>query len=213
MNAGAGEGHRSWKAYVLGSAAVVALLASTACGPSATDGSDDRKPSDQPSTRPSPGSSNTGGSGDSATAACAESDLSVSATNEDKQGEPVEHLLLTVTNTGDKTCNVYRYPSVLLGADAQAMVAVIEDSDPKKLATLAPGKQAHAALLVRGGHMDEYQANIITFRLQGPELGGNGSKPIKVDLPGLDKLWADDGARVTYWTTASGHALDFIMSS
>jgi hypothetical protein len=28
----------------------------------------------------------------------------------------------------------------------------------------------------------------------------------------VDTLYADDGQLVTYWTTASGFALDFIMS-
>jgi hypothetical protein len=31
-------------------------------------------------------------------------------------------------------------------------------------------------------------------------------------VPGVEALFADDGQRVTYWTTASGLALDFIMS-
>ncbi|MEU9305603.1 DUF4232 domain-containing protein [Streptomyces sp. NPDC048269] len=124
-------------------------------------------------------------------------------------GAPVRHLLLTVTvtNTGGTTCTVYHCPSVQLGADTQAPVTVIKDSDPKALATRAPGRAAHTALLVSGGHMDEYEAHTITRRLQGSELGDDASKPIKVDLPGVDKLWADDGVRVTYWTAVSGYAM------
>ncbi|RSS62881.1 DUF4232 domain-containing protein [Streptomyces sp. WAC06614] len=154
-----------------------------------------------------------GGTGGGAVDACAESDLSFSVTNEDAAGEPVRHLLLTVTNRSGRTCTVHRYPSVLVGANAQGPVPVIKDSDPKALASLAPGKQAHAALLVKGGRMDEYAAHELVVRLQGPRAGGPPGKAVTVALPrGVDKVWGDDGGRVTYWTTASGYALDFIMS-
>ncbi|WP_327319144.1 DUF4232 domain-containing protein [Streptomyces sp. NBC_01235] len=232
MNAAARKSHMSWKSYALGAAAVAALLASTACESSAADGSGNLKPSDQPSTtnpakpgetgssKPSGISSNTGGNGgsdhaggaggDSATAACAEADLAYSATNEDKQGEPVRHLLLTVQNAGDKKCNVYHYPYVKIG-NAQAPTPVIKDSDPKALATLAPGEEAYAALLVAGGARDEYEAKSITLTLHGSKLGSKAGAPVDVPMP-VDKLYADDGQLVTYWTTASGYALDFIMS-
>ncbi|MFE7109213.1 hypothetical protein ACFU98_00535 [Streptomyces sp. NPDC057575] len=39
------------------------------------------------------------------------------------------------------------------------------------------------------------------------EPGGDDGVPMPVDT-----LYADDGQLVTYWTTASGYALDFIMS-
>ncbi|MFJ8588933.1 DUF4232 domain-containing protein [Streptomyces sp. NPDC093595] len=160
------------------------------------------------------GSGEDAGKGDSSTVtACAEDDLSFSATTEDTEGEPVRHLLLTVTNAGDKKCNLYHYPDVRLGADAQAPVAVIKESDPKALATLAPGEEAYAALLVSGGARDTYEANTIIVSLQGRKPGSTASGPIHVDLPGVDALTADDGARVTYWMTASGLALRFIMSS
>ncbi|WP_329500728.1 hypothetical protein [Kitasatospora herbaricolor] len=36
---------------------------------------------------------------------------------------------------------------------------------------------------------------------------------IRAGMPGIDTLTVDDGGRVTYWMTASGPALRFIMSS
>ncbi|MFI8519771.1 DUF4232 domain-containing protein [Streptomyces sp. NPDC085481] len=229
---------RGWKSSVLGAAAVAALLASTACQSSAAGGSGEARPSDRPSAtgsakpdptssakpgrsesaKPSSGSGKTGG-GDGgggkggAIAACAGKDLSFSLTNEDGKGKPVRHLLLTVTNTGDKKCTLHHYPVVRLGADAQAPTPVIKDSDPKALATLAPGEEAHAALLVSGGARDEYEAKSITVTLQGSKPGSHAGEPVGVDLPGVDTLYADDGQLVTYWMTASGLALRFIMSS
>ncbi|GGV35915.1 hypothetical protein GCM10010495_61160 [Kitasatospora herbaricolor] len=164
---------------------------------------------------PTAGAGSTGGTGraDGSTAACAKGDLSLSATNEDEKGRQVRHLLLTVTNVGTRKCNLYNYPYVQMGADAQAPVAVIEDSDPKALASLAPGEKAYAALLVSGGHRDTYEAKYVSLTLQGPRLGSHVGESIRAGMPGIDSLTVDDGGRVTYWMTASGLALRFIMSS
>ena len=207
---------------------MAALLATTACEPGAADKADDSKPSDQPSatdsakpgaTKPAkPGASsgdNGGSSGDSGDkgtiAACAEDTLAVSAEKEPADAKGARHLLITVQNTGDKKCSVHHYPYVKLG-DAQGPAPVIEDSrDPETtVTTLAPGDEAHAALLVNGP-MDEYEAKSITLTLQGAENGSNASKPIDVPMP-VDTLYANDFQRVTYWSTASGYVLDFIMS-
>ncbi|MFJ6983743.1 MULTISPECIES: DUF4232 domain-containing protein [unclassified Streptomyces] len=154
-----------------------------------------------------------GGTGKDAPTACTPDDLAVSATTEPPHTKIPRHLLLTVQNAGDDTCLLYRYPRVQLGADAQATVPVIPDSDPDpgRPVTLAPGDEAHAALLVSGGHRDEYEARSITVALQGPRRASTPSRPLDVPMP-AEVLYADDGQLVTYWTTASGGALDFIMS-
>ncbi|MFJ8990970.1 DUF4232 domain-containing protein [Streptomyces sp. NPDC102279] len=214
------------------------LLASTACEAGKSDGPDDSKATNRPgatssapsegrgsaepdgasSSKPSGSSSSTAGNGgdDEAkadgTAACAEADLSFATANQDEAGDQVRHLLLTVTNAGNKTCTVYGYPRVQLGADAQAPVALIKESDPKALARLAPGDEANAALLVSGGQRDTYEAHTISVVLQGRKHGSTASRPIDFPMPGVDTLTVDDGGRVTYWMTPSGLALDFIMS-
>lgn len=155
-----------------------------------------------------------GGSGDKGTiAACSQDVLGVSSVKEPADSKEARHLLLIVQNAGDKKCNLYRYPLVRLGADARTTVPVIKESDPNPgvPVTLAPGEEAYAALLVSGGARDEYEAKSITLSLQGRQLGSNAGKPIDVPMP-APTLYADDGQLVTYWTTASGFALDFIMS-
>lgn len=224
---------------VLGALAVGMLLASTACE---TDQGDDstggHKPSPRPtasrsatsddtasptpdttgSTEPRASASSTTGDDDNGAgdangkAPCAESDLKLSVTNQDEGGFEVRHLLLTAKNVGHKTCTVYGYPLVQLGADAQAPVALIKESDPKSPATIAPGDEANAALLVMGGQRDTYEARSISVVLQGRKSGSTASGPIDVEMPGVDMLTVDDGGRVTYWMTPSGLALDFIMS-
>ncbi|MER5384458.1 DUF4232 domain-containing protein [Streptomyces sp. NPDC002688] len=144
-------------------------------------------------------------------AACSQDVLGVSAVKEPADSHDARHLLLSVQNAGDKKCKLYRYPLVRLGA-GRTTAPVIKESDPNPgvPVTLAPGEEAYAALLVNGP-MDEYEAKSITLSLQGRTPGSLASKPIDVPMP-VDTLYANDFQRVTYWTTAPGYALDFIMS-
>ncbi|MFJ8209059.1 DUF4232 domain-containing protein [Streptomyces sp. NPDC096033] len=190
--------------------APAAPTAPTASTPSSTD------PSPTPPTLAGPnptGPNPTAGSASSpapeAVGACAVGDLGFSAANEDEEGKPVRHLLLTVTNNGNRKCSLYEYP-YLKFPYARAPIAVIKDSKDAP-ATLAPGESAYAALLASGGRMDTYDTNTLPLSLQGPGPGGKPGGPVDVGLPG--QVSFDDGARVTYWTTASGLALRFIMSS
>ncbi|WP_406010999.1 DUF4232 domain-containing protein [Streptomyces sp. NBC_00637] len=152
-----------------------------------------------------------GGGAKGTVAACSQEVLGVSAVKEPADSEDARHLLLTVQNAGDEKCSLYRYPLVRLG-DGRTTAPVIRESDvtPGVPVTLAPGEEAYAALLVNGP-MDEYEAKSITLRLQGRKPGSSAGKPIDVPMP-VETLYANDGQRVTYWTTASGVALDFIMS-
>ncbi|WMX44446.1 DUF4232 domain-containing protein [Streptomyces roseicoloratus] len=144
---------------------------------------------------------------------CVVADLGVSAVKEPPNSKESRHLLITVQNTGDATCNLYGHPYVRLGADAQTTVPVIKDSDPDpgRPVTIAPGEEAYAALLVAGGKRDEYAARSITLTLQGRKPGTKAGGAVDVPMP-VATLYADDGQLVTYWTTAEGMALDFIMS-
>lgn len=149
--------------------------------------------------------------GKGAVAACSQKVLGVSSSKEPADSVDARHLLLTVQNTGTKKCDLYRYPLVRLG-DGRNTARVIKESDPHPgvPVTLAPGEEAYAALLVNGP-MDEYEAKSITLSLQGRAPGSSAGRPIDVPMP-VETLYANDFQRVTYWTTAPGFALDFIMS-
>ncbi|MFE9133548.1 DUF4232 domain-containing protein [Streptomyces sp. NPDC007355] len=230
---------RGVKPYAVGAAVIAALLASTACQPAADDGAGQGGASAPPSATsaatpggtatatptaasaetptetaaPSGSGSASAAPGEAAVAACTVDDLAVSAVKEPADAKENRHLLLTVQNSGDATCALYHYPHVRLGADARTTVPVIKDSDPDpgKPVVIEPGKEAYAALLVSGGARDEYEARSITLTLQGRTPGTHAGKPVDVPMPATP-LYADDGQLVTYWTTASGLALDFIMS-
>ncbi|MGW1067350.1 DUF4232 domain-containing protein [Streptomyces aureus] len=151
----------------------------------------------------------TGGGGKAAIVPCTQKELGVSAVKE----RDARHLALTVQNASTEKCNLYGYPTVQLGADAQFTTPVIKDSDgtPGEPVTLDPGQEAYAALLVSSGTTNEYAAKSITLSLQGPTPGSSADGPIDVPMP-VGTLYADNSQLVTYWTTASGFALRFIMS-
>ncbi|MFD8588339.1 DUF4232 domain-containing protein [Streptomyces sp. NPDC059637] len=163
------------------------------------------------------GSGSTGGGGGGGSAAlCTAEDLSFSTTIQDKKGEDPRHILITATNVGERECSVHHYPYVYLGdhTDARYPVDVYEDSSMEEPVTLAPGDEAYSAMLAGGIPMDQYETDFFTLFLHGREHGSDssdGREPISVDLPRTVAF--DDGARLTHWTTASGFALDFIMSS
>lgn len=62
---------------------------------------------------------------------------------------PINHLLLTVTNTGSTTCHAY-YAPFLRFDGAQAVYPVLDDSKPQAVVTLSPGKKAYAGIALLG---------------------------------------------------------------
>ncbi|NBM15604.1 DUF4232 domain-containing protein [Streptomyces sp. GC420] len=224
MNAAACRSRKSssgWRAYALGAGAIAALLATTACQPAADDAADESKSSARPSatsaaTATSPGGSSgegeegeesgdTGGENDSGTPLCTLQDLSVSATNYDGKGEPVRHILLVATNTGDKKCDVQNAPEVMLG-DAQGPAPVLEGDVPDEPVTLAPGEKAYAGLLATGGHMDTYEVEFMTLTLGSPGGEAEAEEPVELSMPAAS-FPADDGQRVTNWAGTEGLAM------
>ncbi|UGQ11339.1 DUF4232 domain-containing protein [Yinghuangia sp. ASG 101] len=145
-------------------------------------------------------------------APCATEALAVSSQKEPADAAETRHILITVQNAGGTTCDIFRHPYVLLG-NAQAPAPVIEESDPDPgvPVTLAPGDEAYAAMVLNGP-MDEYEVTGISLTLQGSAPGSTAGGPIDVPMPGAAPLYANDFQRVTYWTTAPGFALDFVMS-
>jgi hypothetical protein len=146
-----------------------------------------------------------------AVAACTADKLKASASKEPVDATEMRHLLITVKNTGSTPCNLYHYPHVVL-VNARSAAPVIEDSngDPGKPVTLAPGKEAYAAMVLNGP-MDEYKVTAIKLTLSGTKAGSKAGSPVDIPMP-VPEMYANDFQRVTYWTTAPGFALDFVMS-
>ncbi|MEU6589756.1 DUF4232 domain-containing protein [Streptomyces sp. NPDC046881] len=123
---------------------------------------------------------------------------------------PVNHMLLTVTNTGRATCYLYGYPAVRFG-EAQSVPPVIEDSKPQAVVTLEPGESGYASVNLSatdGSGSKGHTVNSLTVYFQGRsgnESVGTGAHPA---LPAKG-VYVDDSLKVTYWQQSMDDAVQW----
>ncbi|MFJ3189351.1 DUF4232 domain-containing protein [Streptomyces halstedii] len=120
---------------------------------------------------------------------------------------PLNHMLLTVTNTGSKSCNAYGYPAVRFG-EAQAVPPVYEESKPQAVVTLFPGESAYAGVMTNsadGSGTGGYSTKNLTVYFQGRDLSGSTGQGAKVPLS--EKVYVDSTLTVTYWQADMADAL------
>ncbi|MCX5422309.1 DUF4232 domain-containing protein [Streptomyces sp. NBC_00078] len=123
---------------------------------------------------------------------------------------PVNHMLLTVTNTGSRSCFLYGYPAVRFG-EAQAVPPVIEESQPQAVVTLKPGESGYASVSLSAtdgsgsnGHTVKSLAVYFHGR-SGNESVGAGAHP---SLPAKG-AYVDDSLKVTYWQQSMDDAINW----
>ncbi|MFF1397665.1 DUF4232 domain-containing protein [Streptomyces sp. NPDC058287] len=159
-------------------------------------------------TKPKPQPDSTGKNNPTASTArvtCNGSTVKVTAQS---VARPVNHMLLTVTNTGSKRCDLYGYPAVRFG-EAQSAPPVIDDSKPQAVVSLPPGQSAYAGVALSGGD-DGGGSNGRTektlevfFQGRNTNDGGPGAKAA---LPAKG-VYIDDSLKVTYWQQSMSDAL------
>ncbi|MEV1020317.1 DUF4232 domain-containing protein [Streptomyces sp. NPDC050264] len=122
---------------------------------------------------------------------------------------PINHMLLTVTNTGSRTCYLYGYPAVRFG-EAQSVPPVDESTQPQAVTTLEPGESGYASVRLSaadGSGSNGYTAKSLSVYFQGRsgnESVGSGATP---SLPAKG-LYVDDSIKVTYWQ----QSMDSVLS-
>ncbi|MDX2917083.1 MULTISPECIES: DUF4232 domain-containing protein [Streptomyces] len=117
---------------------------------------------------------------------------------------PINHLLLTVTNTGSTNCSAY-YAPFLRFDGAQAVYPVLDDSKPQAVVTLAPGEEAYAgiALLGEPGENEPVKSDNL-----GVIMVDRGNKPKGEAMLKLPAGTSTDGLGfVTYWQSDLENAL------
>ncbi|MFD8080849.1 DUF4232 domain-containing protein [Kitasatospora sp. NPDC059722] len=114
---------------------------------------------------------------------------------------PVNHLLLTVTNTGPVTCYLDGYPAVRFGED-QSVPPVIAESKPQAVVTLKPGESGYASVDLsstdgtNGSNGRTATSLVVYFR--GPSGSGSVGAGAHPSLPEKG-VYVDDSLKVTYW--------------
>ncbi|MFJ3608740.1 DUF4232 domain-containing protein [Streptomyces anulatus] len=119
---------------------------------------------------------------------------------------PINHLLLTVTNTGSTTCHAY-YAPFLRFDGAQAVYPVLDDSKPQAVVTLSPGEEAYAgiALLGEPGDNEPIPSDNLGVIMVDKNNESKGESTLK-----LPADTATDGLGfVTYWQSDVENALMF----
>lgn len=115
---------------------------------------------------------------------------------------PLNHVLLTVTNTGSKSCDLIGYPAVRFG-DAQSVPPAIEDSKPQAVVTLAPGASGYASVLLSsadGSGSNGYTAKTLEVYFNNGQTAARPALPPK-------GVHVDDTIRVSYWQLTMTDAL------
>lgn len=149
-----------------------------------------------------------GGAGDPASfTTCTGDNTRVTAV---QPARPINHLLLTATNTGSRTCLVYAAP-LLRFDDAQAAVPFIEGSRPQAVVTLAPGESAYASVVLSGERAPEEANGRVAKRLAvlfaSRDASGSVGSPAVVKLPA--STYMTDDAAVSYWQATMDDALTY----
>lgn len=200
--------------------ALLAALALTACQPSdaigaapkpdstaaaaaATDVRDSKaadKP--QPSADRNTDSADRGAEAKSAArTTCTGSNTKVTVTD---VARPINHLLVTATNTGKRNCDAYYAP--LLGFDdAQSVTQINENSRPQAVVTLAPGESAYASISLGGDGAPDIAAYELGVHFAGRANQGSVGPAAHLTLP--EGTMISDTTSVSYWQSTKADAL------
>ncbi|MER7480631.1 DUF4232 domain-containing protein [Streptomyces sp. NPDC126510] len=123
---------------------------------------------------------------------------------------PVNHMLLTVKNTGSKTCDLTYYP-MLRFDEMQWAPRPIEDSQPQAVVTLAPGESGYAGVsLSAADGSGEWgtTGRKLTVGFQGRTPNSDGG-PSAIPVLPAKGVYYDSTLKVTYWLRDMDDALSY----
>ncbi|MDR6981164.1 hypothetical protein J2X68_007906 [Streptomyces sp. 3330] len=123
---------------------------------------------------------------------------------------PLNHMLLTVTNTGSKNCDL-TYNPVVRFDEMQWVPQAAEETKPQAVTTLAPGESGYAGVLLSAadGSGDGGQtAKKLTIAFQGYTPNSDGGASATPPLPAKG-VYYDSFLAVTYWQQDRDDALSW----
>ena len=177
--------------------------------PAATPASDTTKsPSQKPSAqKPSTAAPSADDDDPAAYAFCNGSNTTVTA---QPVSRPLNHMLLTVKNTGSKPCNLTYYP-VLRFDEMQWAPRPIEASHPQAVVTLNPGESGYAGVLLSaadGSGDGGTTGKKLTVMFQAGTPNSDGGASATPTLPAKG-VYYDSTLAPTYWQTTADDALSY----
>ncbi|QFR97920.1 DUF4232 domain-containing protein [Streptomyces tsukubensis] len=122
-----------------------------------------------------------------------------------KVTRPINHLLMTLTNMGDKPCYAYGAPYLGFTGD-QSTVPWIDESQPQAVVTVEPGKSAYASVSLSGDGDNGRKVKTMTYSMAGKEMAGSVGGTATNEVPG-GSVYVDDSYQVSYWQQTMSDAL------
>ncbi|MEU1405510.1 DUF4232 domain-containing protein [Streptomyces sp. NPDC005728] len=113
---------------------------------------------------------------------------------------PLNHMLITVKNTGSKYCDLTYYP-VLRFDEMQWVPQADESTHPQAVTTLAPGQSGYAGVLLSsadGSGQGGMTGHKLTVGFQGKAPNSSGGAAATPALPAKG-VYYDSALKVTYW--------------
>lgn len=123
---------------------------------------------------------------------------------------PVNHMLITVKNTGSKNCDLTYYP-VLRFDEMQWVPQPVEDSKPQAVVTLAPGESGYAGVMLSaadGSGAGGTTGKKLAVGFQGGTPNSDGGPAAIPSLPAAG-VYYDSSLTVTYWQYSMDDALTY----
>ncbi|MEV0183885.1 DUF4232 domain-containing protein [Streptomyces sp. NPDC050625] len=123
---------------------------------------------------------------------------------------PLNHMLITVKNTGSKYCDLTYYP-VLRFDEMQWVPQAAEETHPQAVTTLAPGESGYAGVLLSaadGSGEGGMTGHKLTVAFQGKTPNSSGGASATPSLPAKG-VYYDSSLKVTYWQQDADDALNW----
>ncbi|GGR06970.1 DUF4232 domain-containing protein [Streptomyces pilosus] len=123
---------------------------------------------------------------------------------------PVNHMLITVKNTGSKLCDLTYYP-VLRFDEMQWVPQPVEESKPQAVVSLNPGESAYAGVLLSaadGSGDGGTTGHRLAVGFQGRTPNSDGGPSAIPSLPAKG-VYYDSTLAVTYWQRSMDDALTY----
>ncbi|MEU9479262.1 DUF4232 domain-containing protein [Streptomyces sp. NPDC048191] len=123
---------------------------------------------------------------------------------------PLNHMLITVKNTGTRTCLLPYYP-VLRFDEMQWAPQGDKATQPQAVTTLAPGESGYAGVLLSaadGSGEAGATGHRLTVMFQGRTPNSDGGPAATPALPAKG-VYYDSSLKVTYWQQNADDALDW----
>ncbi|MGW1027454.1 DUF4232 domain-containing protein [Streptomyces sp. NPDC002577] len=144
----------------------------------------------------------------SAPSDCTTDNLKFTAENVSR---PINHMLITATNTTSEPCYIYGFPSVTFSD--QGPIGTAEETKPKYVVTVPPKESVYAGVTLStgtgSGKASGHDASSIGLTLHAAEGSGTTGSAVTVAAPGGSVYVEEGTAEVTYWQESADDALNW----